>query len=279
MAHVVIVGGNRGLGYELTQQFVQGKCDVIATYQDKPSEELKALNGAHATNLKIVQLESRDLEEIQRFAKTIEVVDILVINVLFDRVIGYHPHVTAVENTAYELQEVFKLITVAPDNFIRAFYPVLQSQKDASVAFISSLAGSTKMNLTGGFHPLRVALAATHALMWNWNIKLIEDWTAKNPNVPKHAPFAIAICKENQCYEPVTVQQNALDIKETIEKVRQTKFSQMLYDGKGLCLEMYEMTKEIQGVITQRIKHDTDPLSQPSVDDPLKQLLMGEDLC
>ncbi len=69
---VLITGANRGIGFELTKQYLINGCTVIATCRDKNrADELISLNATYSDKLSIKSMDITCSEQIERLANTL----------------------------------------------------------------------------------------------------------------------------------------------------------------------------------------------------------------
>ena len=80
METVVITGASRGIGLELTKQFLALNYKVISTYRVNPSMELQTL--LINENLSLIELEVRDEKSIKKLSHSLSdvTIDILINN-------------------------------------------------------------------------------------------------------------------------------------------------------------------------------------------------------
>lgn len=229
----IVTGANRGIGLGFTEELLKRNYYVIATYRDEArSDALKVLKNRYPETLSLYQLDVTDLDGIQKFASIVKKLDLLILNA---GVKGY-PHGTQLpDSTEAHLRKALEVNTIAPNNLIRAFYPLLVEQPNSCVVYVSSGVSSTVQNGTGGYPGYRESKEAGNALTWNWSIQLMKDWKERHPDRLAETPCAVAICPghvktamggENA---PLTVQQSVLEMMDLIEYVRSTKKSNGLY--------------------------------------------------
>lgn len=244
MGSVIVIGANRGIGLEFTRQYLEAGCKVVATYRnEKTLDALHALHDKYGEALSLYPLEVTDQAAIERFSKTVKKVDTLILNA---GIKGYEvPYTRPTGNTSDELRSALEVNTIAPDNIIRAFYPLLSEQEDAIVVYMGSRVGQTADNGSGASHPYRIAKAASHALLWNEDIELKLDWKKKHPTQLFRAPCAVAICAgwvRTDMGGPnarLSAEESVSGMLDVIEYVRATKTSNALYMYDGSIAEKY----------------------------------------
>lgn len=273
MSEIVIVGANRGIGLGFAHQYLKQDAHVTATYRDSATLDrlqeisdgvrvsLKRLQEIYPDKLSLYQLDVTKEEDISQFAKTVQKIDVLILNA---GIKGYsisstkptdhfaqHP---AKDHTSQHLTDALRVNTQAPDNIIRCFYPLLSTSEDACVVYMSSRIGSTSDNSNGGYHPYRIAKAASNMLIWNWSIALMSDW-AKNGQPLERTPCAVAICPgwvRTDMGGPtakLSIEESTSAMTSVISHVIKTKESNALYmyngDVVGTRYEEPEVLKEI----------------------------------
>lgn len=250
MGTAVIIGANRGIGLGFTRQYLEAGYEVVATYRDESrlgvetllaegsKESLAHLKLMYPQKLTLHKLEITNEEDVTKFAKTIAKVNLLILNA---GIKGYPVSGTRPpDHASQHLSDAIRVNTQATDTIIRSFYPLLAESANACVVYMSSLVGQTASNESGGYHPYRVAKAASNALIWNWSIELMLDWKKSNPQNLTKTPCAVAICPgwvRTDMGGPnarLSVAESVFAMRKVIDYVRETKESNglYLYDGK-----------------------------------------------
>lgn len=169
MENVLITGASRGIGLELTKQFLARGDKVIATYRGQPGKGLDDL--AISSNLYLHPLEVTDEKAVNAFAASIaDHVDILINNA---GVIG--PEAQGLETlTEKGWLETFAVNTIAPFIVSRAFLPNLRRSERPRIVTVSSMMGSLNGEGTG-MYAYRSSKAAVNKVMQVLAIDLRED--------------------------------------------------------------------------------------------------------
>jgi NAD(P)-dependent dehydrogenase (short-subunit alcohol dehydrogenase family) len=160
METVLITGASRGIGLELTRQFLHSGCNVISTYRTSPSSELSSLSSAGS--LTLFDLEVTDSGSIAELANSLANagIDILINNA---GVIG--PDAQALETV--ELDDwlhTFAVNAISPLLVSRALLGNLKKSSNPRIITISSQMGSLNRNGTG-MYAYRSSKAAVNKVM------------------------------------------------------------------------------------------------------------------
>jgi NAD(P)-dependent dehydrogenase (short-subunit alcohol dehydrogenase family) len=72
MKTVIIIGGNRGIGFGFVKQYLAANFNVIATYRDELKiDALTELKGQYPNTLSLYKLEVTNIEEVNKFTNSI----------------------------------------------------------------------------------------------------------------------------------------------------------------------------------------------------------------
>lgn len=170
METVVITGASRGIGLELTRQFLTQNYQVVSTFRGQVSFELNALDSD--PNLTLIELELTDDKAIERTVHSLlgTQVDILINNA---GVIG--PNDQSMEHLrAEDWLNTFAVNTIAPLNVTRAFLPMLRRSGNARVITISSQMGALSRE-SMGMYAYRSSKAALNKVMQVLALELKEE--------------------------------------------------------------------------------------------------------
>ena len=241
MLNVVVIGANRGIGLGFVEQYLESGDRVVATYRNEGTlGELRTLKDRYPEALSLVRLEVTDSQAVEQFARTVEKVDLLILNA---GIKGYPISNTRPPgNMLSELEAALAVNTIAPDHLIRSFYSILSKQENACVVYMSSRVGQTADNGSGGYHPYRISKAAANALIWNWSLELMLEWKKTHQTMDR-TPCAVAICAgwvKTDMGGPnarLSVRESVSGMRRVIEHVRQTKKSNGLYMYDGAVAE------------------------------------------
>lgn len=171
METVIITGTNRGIGFELTKQFLQAGFHVIATCRN-PEAASDLNNLANDGNLSIFQLDVTSDESVSDFFTSLsgKVVDILINNA---GIIGGDSQ--DIYNMDYKAWiQAFEVNTLAPFRLSAALIPNLKLAKRPRIVTVSSQMGSLNRKSTGSY-AYRSSKAAVNKVMQVLSAELIDD--------------------------------------------------------------------------------------------------------
>jgi len=160
METVLITGCSRGIGLELTRQFLDLGYQVISSYRKKPSEQLAKLD-EHAA-LRLIELEVTNDAAIANMAKALSdtSLDILINNA---GVIG--PAEQSIQHLkSDEWLETFAVNSVAPMMVSQAVLPQLKRSSNPRLLTISSQMAQLTSQSTG-MYAYRSSKAAVNKSM------------------------------------------------------------------------------------------------------------------
>jgi NAD(P)-dependent dehydrogenase (short-subunit alcohol dehydrogenase family) len=131
MAHIIITGSSRGIGFELAKLFADEGHQVLAlSRNDKPVSDL---NHENITSFPFDLSKDSDLEKLTRFLQDWKSVDILINNA------GKLLNKPFQETTALEFEEVYKVNVFGVASVTRVVLPKMP--KNGHVVTISSMGG------------------------------------------------------------------------------------------------------------------------------------------
>jgi NAD(P)-dependent dehydrogenase (short-subunit alcohol dehydrogenase family) len=160
--NVFITGANRGIGLELTRQYLAAGEKVFASARDPSIESLSRLTERYPDNLKIVMLDVTDESNIQNVAGSLEgtSIDLLINNAgLFH---SKHEDFSSLNPDIWI--EEFRVNSIAPFLVTRALKSNLANANSSVVGMISSKMGSMGDNQSGGSYSYRSSKAALNAV-------------------------------------------------------------------------------------------------------------------
>jgi NAD(P)-dependent dehydrogenase (short-subunit alcohol dehydrogenase family) len=160
--NVFITGANRGIGLELTRQYLAAGEKVFASARDPSIESLSRLTERYPDNLKIVMLDVTDESNIQTVAGSLEgtSIDLLINNAgLFH---SKHEDFSSLNPDIWV--EEFRVNSIAPFLVTRALESNLANASSSVVGMISSKMGSMGDNQSGGNYSYRSSKAALNAV-------------------------------------------------------------------------------------------------------------------
>ena len=163
MSHsVFITGTTRGIGLELTRQFLDTGSKVFAGARNTESDALQSLKAAHGDQLQLLTLDVTDNTQITKAAAALagQPLSLLINNAGLFR--SRSDDVESLSDKTW-LQE-FHVNAVAPFMVTRALRGNLAAADNALVAMISSKMGSMADNTSGGAYSYRSSKAALNAV-------------------------------------------------------------------------------------------------------------------
>ncbi len=158
---VLITGANRGLGYGMTQQFLNAGLSVIATARHADgARDLWELEHAYGARCRVLTLDVTSDSDLRKAAAALagQPLDILVNNagVLAEADQDF------AKVTADALLKSFTVNTVGPLRVTQALLPNLTAAADPIVATLTSKMGSITDNTSGGAYAYRISKAAVN---------------------------------------------------------------------------------------------------------------------
>ena len=171
--HVLITGGNRGIGRALVEHYLKSGWNVTACCRDpKKAVELSILK-SNFEQLKVLALDVSLAESITSLTEELAGIplDLLVNNA------GYYgpKGVKFGSCDAIEWRRVIEVNTIAPLLLTEALYPNLKQGSNPVAAFMSSKVGSMQDNSSGGGYYYRSSKAALNSVVKSLSIDLKDD--------------------------------------------------------------------------------------------------------
>ena len=164
MQNILITGANRGIGFELTRQFLQqGDSHIFAACRSPgTATQLNELAQKHSDNLTVLQMDINDEAAIDAAVKQIAVtagaLDVLINNAgVFPK--GDHPTRDLGRLSKDHVSEVLTTNAVSPLIVTQACHHLLKKGKNSRVVMISSGLGSI-LAARGGSYAYRMSKAA-----------------------------------------------------------------------------------------------------------------------
>ncbi len=176
MSHnVFITGTTRGIGLELTRQFLDTDSKVFAGARNTESDALQSLKATYGDQLQLLTLDVTDNTQITKAAATLAGQPL---SLLINNAGLFRSRSDDVESLSHEtwLQE-FHVNAIAPFMVTRALRGNLAAADNALVAMISSKMGSMADNTSGGAYSYRSSKAALNAVTVSLCSDLAEDGT------------------------------------------------------------------------------------------------------
>jgi len=166
MQQLLIIGANRGIGLEFTQQYLAQGWHVYATYRQQPGDGLNALVCNQLTLVPLDVTEDDDILALQEQLKGIEL-DLIINNSgLFgprDQTLG--------KVSRQQWLEVLNVNSIAPLMLAQALQSNL-SAKRGTFAVLSSRMGSIEGNDEGSLYLYRSSKAAVNQVVKSLSIDL-----------------------------------------------------------------------------------------------------------
>lgn len=172
MQHVVITGGNKGIGLALVRQYLaQG--DKVSVICRSASAELRALNVTVYSGVELA-----DGEQIQAVAGKFAAgsIDLLINNA------GIFSNETLHDFAVERIQQQFQVDALAPLLLSHALLPAIKT--GGKIAMITSRMGSITDNTSGSYYGYRMAKAALNA----GSVSLARDVAAQQISVGIYHP-------------------------------------------------------------------------------------------
>lgn len=166
MTTVLITGSNRGIGYELTKQYLNDGCRVIALCRDPiDAAELNQLKG----DLQIEKCAVTDFDDVDRVATKLadEKIDILINNA---GMFGPKPHKDGdlrqnFGHMDYDLWEQINRINAqTPMKIAESFIDNVRASDQKKIINITAILASIT-NTAGNFYAYRSSKTAVHMIM------------------------------------------------------------------------------------------------------------------
>ncbi len=173
MPKVLITGCNRGIGLELTRQYLQAGWQVIATVREPANAvKLKELWRAHEDGLRIYALNVADHVQLDALARELgdETLDVLINNA---GAMGHQPPLGSIDYIAWN--QLFAVNTMAPAKMVEAFGPLIGRGERKLIVNISTRMASMTDNTSGGAYAYRSTKAGLNAVTRSLAIDLAAD--------------------------------------------------------------------------------------------------------
>lgn len=173
MPTVMITGCNRGIGLELTRQYLKAGWQVIATAREPANAlKLKELWRAYQDNLRIYALNVADHVQLDALARELsdETIDVLINNA---GAMGPQPPLGSLDYV--EWGHLFAVNTMAPAKMVEAFGPMVGRGARKLIVNISTRMASMTDNSSGGAYAYRSTKAALNAVTKSLAVDLAPD--------------------------------------------------------------------------------------------------------
>ncbi|MFT6895725.1 MAG: NAD(P)-dependent dehydrogenase (short-subunit alcohol dehydrogenase family) [Paraglaciecola sp.] len=170
---VLITGTNRGIGFELTKQYLLSGYKVIATCRDiEQATNLVSLQEKFVENLIIEPMDITSPENIEGLADKLSKRDIKI-----DLIISNAGYLDRENKSIYTIdyaaaEQSFKVNSVGPLYLIHCFLPLINKERLSKIIFISSSMGSLTIEQNVEWYGYRMSKAATNMLTVNLSQEL-----------------------------------------------------------------------------------------------------------
>ncbi|MGY0218034.1 SDR family oxidoreductase [Endozoicomonadaceae bacterium StTr2] len=170
MSTVLITGANRGIGLELTRQFLKAGDQVFACCRSpEQATELSAIADKNLTLLKLDVTSETDLKTIQKQLLNTPL-DIVINNA---GVVG--PGQELGEMTYADWQRVMQTNVAGPAMLTQALLDNLRAGHEKKLMYLSSGLASIATNTSGGQLVYRASKAAVNSLVKSLSIELADE--------------------------------------------------------------------------------------------------------
>ncbi len=188
MKHVLIIGGNRGLGLAWTKYYLAEGYKVTATYHDRDNSQ--AIFDIKSKKLNVLECDVTNEMNITALADKVKDADYIIYNAGTK---GYKvPFTTPDKITPQEREFAMKVNCYGVDSVMRTFLPIMLTRKNGVFVYMSSGVSSTLDNASGGYHPYRMSKAAGNSAVRNMDIFVTQTWL-KNGNLASERPVLFAL--------------------------------------------------------------------------------------
>jgi NAD(P)-dependent dehydrogenase (short-subunit alcohol dehydrogenase family) len=238
--HVLIIGGNHGLGLEWTKYYLAQGHQVTATYNNlNSSNELFSIGSPQLT---IKPCNVNTHLDVTALETSVTDIDLIIYNAGTK---GYNIGFTKPErNSVDEMHIAMGVNCYGVDFIIRAFFEKLQ-RAHCQFVYMSTGVSSTQDNASGNYHPYRISKAAGNSLVRNWDIRITEKWLeqgkplADRPTLFALTPGLVDVGMGKGIKGAMPPTQAITMMAEVIQHVRHTKDSHALWSYKREKIEKY----------------------------------------
>ena len=170
---VLITGTNRGIGFELTRQYLLDGYKVIATCRNiEQATDLVSLQERFVENLIIEPMDITSPENIEGLADKLNKRDIKI-----DLIISNAGYLDRDNKSIYKIdyaaaEQSFKVNSVGPLYLVHCFLPLINKERLSKIIFISSTMGSLTIEQDVEWYGYRMSNAATNMLTVNLSQEL-----------------------------------------------------------------------------------------------------------
>ena len=174
MPTVLITGANRGIGLELSYQYLTLGFNVISTCRlVNNASQLQTLKQRFQNTLQILALDLLSEDSIKNFQKLIHN---LPIDIFISNAGVYGPRNVSLGNiTSKDWINVLTINTVSPLLLTQQILENIKLGQEKKIIFISSKVGSIKENTGGGVYAYRSSKTALNQVVKSLSIDLESD--------------------------------------------------------------------------------------------------------
>lgn len=168
MNSILITGANRGIGLELTKQYVKAGWHVLACCRNPNSATALNALASNTNHLDIYTLDVTDFKQIDILAQQLNniAIDVLINNA------GVYPEGSLSTPDIENWLHGFKVNCIAPLKMATAFTPHIVRSQLKKLATLSSKMGSIDDNTSGGSYMYRSTKTAVNSVMKSLSIDL-----------------------------------------------------------------------------------------------------------
>ena len=173
---ILITGTNRGIGFELTKQYLAKGCNVTATCRNLESaHKLKELGRAYGENLTLRELDISSPNQIEKLSD-----DLLANNITLDLVLnnaGYldRSNQSILDIDYFAAEKCFQVNSLGPLYLIHKLLPLMATRDESKIVIITSAMGSLTLEQTADWYGYRMSKAAANMLVVNLKQELRTD--------------------------------------------------------------------------------------------------------
>jgi NAD(P)-dependent dehydrogenase (short-subunit alcohol dehydrogenase family) len=161
---ILITGANRGIGFELTQQYAEAGWRVVACCREP--DKAQALDGVRSDYGEQVSIHRLDVTNSEPIKALVTSMEDTPIDILLNNAGIYGQRDASLGNIDEDKWlETFRVNTIAPIKVMEAFIDVVAASKRKVFATITSKMGSMADNTSGGSYVYRSSKAALNAAM------------------------------------------------------------------------------------------------------------------
>jgi len=179
---ILITGASRGLGLELTRQYLESGWQIHAAVRDPArATELQALREQSAARLAVHALDVEDHVSIERLAADLAGT---ALDVLLNSAGTMGSGSFAKQGLNFgrfgasdyaDWERVFRINVMGPMKMAEAFVEHVAASEQKKIVTLTSILGSIEKNRVGGLYAYRASKAAVNAIMRSMSIDLARS--------------------------------------------------------------------------------------------------------